>query len=607
MTMAEPIEAQVRAARENAGVWLWEEGAFLRFTGKDVASWLQTQTTNNVEALAPGGGCANALLDRKGRLQAHFTLHRWEDDYWLITTAGQTEGLLKHLDAHLFIEDVAMEDASAELGHVVLEGPRASWILAEALGQDAVDAAAALPAESHACLPLEILGHQALCFRQSPAGGDGFLLVTQRTETRRFFDALLRAGASAGLTAVGPEAQEILRIEAGLPRWGRDMDSAFRIPETTLERTCVDYDKGCFLGQEVVARLRAYSSVKQALMGLECECAADALPPHGEALYLAAPSGAEAANASPETPKKVGQIMSRTYSPTLGRVIALAYLDRDHRTPHRRPRLAGPSGDKPFNATVKVLPFYEAPAPAARAERLYHQALERFEQDASDEDRGAIDLLKEAILLKPDYEDAYEALGVILNRQGHVDEAIRYMRRLAAMNPNCVMAHTNLSVFYMTKGMIQEAEEEKAQAAVLQMKHAREARKAGEIAAEERARIEREARERIGMFQEVLELDPSDPLATYGLGAAYMQLQEYGDAIPWFSRAAETQKDYSAAFLNLGKCLEFTGRVEEAADAYRKGIEAANRKGDLMPMREMERRLKHLPTGPEEAKPAGSG
>ncbi|MCL4216136.1 MAG: tetratricopeptide repeat protein, partial [Candidatus Hydrogenedentes bacterium] len=85
-----------------------------------------------------------------------------------------------------------------------------------------------------------------------------------------------------------------------------------------------------------------------------------------------------------------------------------------------------------------------------------------------------------------------------------------------------------------------------------------------------------------------------DPLATYGMGAAYIQLEEFAKAVPYLERATQVQKDYSAAYLNLGKCHEFLGNAEDARATYLKGIEAANRKGDLMPLREMERRLKGL-------------
>jgi tetratricopeptide (TPR) repeat protein len=168
------------------------------------------------------------------------------------------------------------------------------------------------------------------------------------------------------------------------------------------------------------------------------------------------------------------------------------------------------------------------------------------------------------------------------------------MNRLKELNPNCLMAHSNLSVFYLAKGMIEEAEIAKAQSAVLQMQNATDERKAKEIAAEERERIQNEAQDRIEMFKEVLEIDEDDPVATFGLGKAYVQLNQYENAIPHLIHATEVQKDFSAAFLDLGKCYEFLEKNDLALETYAEGIAVASKKGDLMPMREMERRQKSL-------------
>ncbi|MCC6153122.1 MAG: tetratricopeptide repeat protein, partial [Candidatus Hydrogenedentes bacterium] len=426
--------------------------------------------------------------------------------------------------------------------------------------------------------------HQVLAFRISETGEDGYLFVTQQGEAQPLLESLLDAGKDFGITEVGDAALDVLRIEAGIPRFGIDMDTTNRMPETTLERDAVSYDKGCYLGQEVIAKLRAYSSVKQALVGLILE--SGAFPPINSALRI---NGQEA-----------GSLKSSTYSPTLQQNIALAYLDRDFRTPGSVLEFSGQSqadADQAtfsFRARVVILPFYSAPSREERAQFLYEKALQHFERDEHDQDDSAIRLLQEALLLAPAFEDAYEALGVILNRHHRVDEAIHYMQILARLNPDSVMAHTNLSVFYVAKGMIPEAEDEKAKAAVLQMKHARKSREAEEIAAEERERIRREAIERIAMFKEVLEFDPDDPLATFGTGMAYIQLNDYDSALPHLQRATQVQKDYSVAYLNLGKCLEFLQRTDEARIAYNSGIESAARKGDLMPLREMERRLKSL-------------
>ena len=572
------IAEEVRAVRTEVGVWMRDDYTFVRITGPDAATWLQSQTTNDVEALESGQGHHNALLDRQGRLQGHFTLHRWEDEYWMLVESAQSAHLLEQLDAHLFIEDVQIEETGGELDQIVLQGPQVLPFLASIMDNDMVAGSALLPREPHGVHPVEILTYDVLAFNASPTGEDGYVFAIERGKGQRLMADFL--GVSEGqVRVVLPDALDVLRIEAGIPKFGSDMDTSHVIPETTLERDCVSYEKGCYLGQEVVARLKAYGSVKRALMGLVFQ-EMDDIPAAGMEINLDG--------------KQIGVLTSSCLSSTLDAPIALAYLDRDHRSPGTVLDIRlGDSAD-PLRAEVRVLPMYAATSKEERAHALYDNALELFQADLSDEDTSAIELLVEAMLLDPDFEDAYEVLGVILHRQGRTDDAIRMMQRLAELNPDCLMAHTNLSVFYVAKGMIQEAENEKAKSAVIEMQNISDAHAARLVAEEERQRLEEEARERIGMFEEVLEIDPDDPVATFGLGKAYVQLGQYEDAVTHLRHATEVQKDFSAAYLDLGKCHEFLGQVPDAMTVYGEGIAVASRKGDLMPLREMERRRKSL-------------
>jgi len=563
MSASPDIAAEVRAVRTALGLWLRDDHTFVRITGADAAAWLQSQTTNDVLALNPGDGHHNAALDRQGRLQAHFTLHRWADEIWMLVERAQWPHLREHLDAHLFLEDAKMEETGDELDQLVIQGPQSLPVLANVLGTDHVATNDLLPSASHGVHPVELAGIEVLAFHESLTSEDGYILILEKGKGRALLEELLSRAHELGHEAVevSSEAQEVLRIEAGLPRFDTDIDATQVIAETALDRDCVSYTKGCYLGQEVVARLKTYGSPKRALMGL-----VSAKPFAGESKVLS----------------------SACFSPTLNAHIALALLDRDHRTPGTVIDIGG------VQAEVRALPFYEAPSREARAQSLYDEALRLFQRDPDDIDPAAISLLEEALLLHPRFEDAYEVLGVILHRQNRTDDAIRIMRQLVVLNPDCLMAHTNLSVFYVAKGLIPEAEEEKAKAAVLQIQRAGAERAAHEAAAKERVRLEAEARERIGMFKEVLDIDPDDPLATYGLGKAYIQLNQFADALPYLERATQLQKDYSAAWLDYAKCHEFLGHHTEAAAAYQSGIAAAARKGDLMPLREMERRLKAL-------------
>jgi folate-binding protein YgfZ len=565
------ILSEIAAVRAHVGVCLREDYTVLQFTGKDVASWLHAQTTNDINGLLSGQGNLNALLDRKGRMQCVFSVHRFEDEYWVVIEKAQKAGLLARMDSHLFLEDVTCTDVGEETPQVVVTGPRTVPLLHAITGQEA------FPEAPYSFVPMILDDHEVIAFRMSDFGEDGFVMVPAPGESRAVCELLLDKGHEFLASPMSAAAQDALRVEAGHPRYGLDYDEKVIISETPFEREAVSYTKGCYMGQEVVARLKSYGSPKQALVGLVS--GQDVAPPRPGSLLRV-------------NDKKVGEVRSSVFSPTLDQWIAMAYLDRDHRTPGTV--YAFTSEEGPYEAEMTPLPFREARTRRALAESLYAQALDLFEQDAQDEDDSVVQLLEEAVVLAPDYEDAYEVLGVVLHRHHRLDEAIHYMKALARINPSCVMAHTNLSVFYVAKGMIQEAEDEKALAEQLEMKHQLDEKQAALAAKAERQRLRAEAEERIGMFQEVLEIDPEDPIATMGLGSAYMQLERYEEALDPLRVAVKVKKDYSAAFLKLGTCLEQLGRLEEAAEAYRQGIEVAGRKGDLMPLREMERRVKAM-------------
>lgn len=574
---------EILAVRNNFGLWTSSEDTVLRFSGKDAGTWLHAQTTNHVATLETGQGTRNALLDRTGRLLTVFTVYRWEDEYWVVAPRAETPAIEARMASHLFLEEVQMEDVGGGAKHLHIEGPRTLIFLDAIMGGGKLSNARNLPQKALHVAPAKILGHEVLVFRDTLSGEDGFCIVPGPGEDDVLFAKLMDHAPEFMGIEISAGAIDTLRIEAGNARCGVDSGANRVINETPFEASAVAYDKGCYLGQEVVARLKAYGTPKTSLVGLISADPATHFPAPGTALM------AEGV--------RVGELCSSTYSPTLGAWLALAYMDRSHRVPGAKLSLTTTESAEVLHVEICVLPAVHGKTREGFALTLYDDALEHFERDVNDEDDAGITLLKQAILLAPNFEDAYEALGVILHRHHRVDEAIHYMKLLAQLNPNCVMAHTNLSVFYVSKGMIAEAEAEKALANQLEFKRELDARGAAKAAEAERARIRAEAEERIGMFKEVLEIDPEDPIATMGLGSAYMQLDDYAAAIPPLEAAVRVKKDYSAAYLNLGKCHEFLGQRDAAIAAFRAGIEAASRKGDLMPLREMERRLRALEGG----------
>ncbi|MFN2370864.1 MAG: tetratricopeptide repeat protein, partial [Candidatus Krumholzibacteriia bacterium] len=427
-----------RRARTAQLAWAWDEapalGALL-VAGPDAVAFLQAQLTSDVAALAPGAGQLSARLDRKGALAAWFSLHRLPDQgqpfpsYLLILPRAGIAPLAADLGQYVIAQDVLLEDVSGEFAGVVVQGP---------------DAAAPLAGLAGLGVRAEASGWT---IARSFTGDPGFLRLAPR------------GAAAADLPAAdGADGRDLatawhwLRVEAGWPQVGIDLAPGERVlPQTGLEDRTVSWTKGCYLGQEVVARIRTYGSVPQALRGLVlADLPGDALPalPVPGAI-LAGPDGA-----------KLGTWASGALSIAWEHPVALAYLGREQRAPGTRLDVALADGGA-TTAEVILLPFHDATDQAARARRLHERAVHLFSRG---QDGRAVALLEEAVTLDPGYAEAYEALGVILGRGERFHEAIDVFRRLEEIAPDDPMVHTNLSLYYMKIGDKDEAERQKAAA-----------------------------------------------------------------------------------------------------------------------------------------------
>lgn len=301
------LDAQYRQLREECGLFDRSARGKLVLTGPDVAEYLQGQLTNDIEALAPGEGCYAALLDRKGHVQADMRVlrvpavpfqeitegkHGGSSDggFWLDTEPEALEAARRHLQTYRIGREVEVADLTAERGILSLIGPRSAEI------------AAAAPLPEHACRQVSVHGVECLL-----AGARGGLdLIADRAGAGRLRAALTEAGAAE----VGAEAVEILRIEAGTPRFGAEMSAATMPAEAGIVERAVSFDKGCYIGQEPVARLHYRGKPNRRLRGLRLSAPA----PAGSSLGLGG--------------KEVGRIGSACVSPARG-PIALAIVRRE--------------------------------------------------------------------------------------------------------------------------------------------------------------------------------------------------------------------------------------------------------------------------------------
>ena len=574
MTERMPPDEAARRARAAGIVTSWTSEASHAATlgvvlaeGPDAGRFLHSQLTQDVLGLTPGGGRFAARVSRTGHVEHLLSVHRDAHDpnrFYLVTEATDAARLLADLDGALFSDDLVLR-AHPVQRWVLAVGPRVPAALDAAVGatrwSDANDG-------DNAPLP-----GQGLAIRRA-AGGDPGVCLLDPSEA--IVDALRDALEVRGGAFLDAEtfaaALEALRVEAGVARLGPETAGKRRLlPETGMETSTVSYSKGCYLGQEVIARVRTYGSVPHLLRALLTETDASFLPPVGAPLTL-------------DDGAVIGAIASRAQVPSRAGWVALAYLDRAHRTPGATWRLQGPAGV--WTATVAALPLHAAADTAARVAQRYDGAIRKF---ASGDVEGALRDLEEVLVLDPSFADAYEVLGVILGKAGRTHEAIDLFRRLEEVAPDEPLVHTNLSVYYMQLGDKETAEAEAGKATLKQM--ARASGRSGRVDTDVEAGKRKDAARKRTMFEKVLSFDPDDGIANFGLGQALLILGEVDAAVASLERAVEVEPNNSAAHAALGRALERAERTHDAVSAYQRGLQVASRRGDLMPLREMEHRL----------------
>lgn len=297
------IDAQYRQLREECGALDRSARGKLLVEGAEAAEYLQGQLTNDVEALALGEGQYAALLDRKGHMQADMRLLNLSGvplrdivretntgAFWIDTEPEAIEAARRHLEMYKIGREVEVADVSATGAIISLVGPRSAEL------------AGSPPLSEHDSEQVTVEGIDCLAVGTA----FGIDLITAAEDRER----LLAALAGAGAPEVGPEAVEILRLETGTPRFGSEMDTATMPAEAGIVERAVSFSKGCYIGQETVARLHYKGKPNRHLRGLRLSAPADP----GAGLWLGE--------------KEVGKLGGSGVSPAHG-PIALAIVRRE--------------------------------------------------------------------------------------------------------------------------------------------------------------------------------------------------------------------------------------------------------------------------------------
>ena len=336
------VEEEYQALHGGAGLVDLSHRGRLLVRGKDAPRFLHGMVTNEVKELGIGQGNYSFVLDPKGHILADARVLRLDAERYLIDCEPQLlEVIRRQLDDHIIADAVELEDQSAQLACVAVEGPQAGEVIRGAMGVEVPE----MRAYEHVYFD----DRKTRLVRASASGADGYLMLASPGMAAEFWRGAMKLATEAqraqritdeqnkiAVWPVGFEALEIRRIERGTLRYGVDMD-AKTLPQETGQLHAISFTKGCYIGQETVERIHSRGHVNRQMVGLrfreQCEMAREMM-----VLVKGHPSGFTT---------------SVAYSPALGRTIALAYLRSDNAAPGTAVQVNNQDGE------VAELPFGE--------------------------------------------------------------------------------------------------------------------------------------------------------------------------------------------------------------------------------------------------------
>jgi folate-binding protein YgfZ len=319
--------AEHSALRQGVGFLDLSFRSRLCLTGADRVRFLHGQVTNDIKSLPPGAGCYAALATAKGKMESDLYIFRLSEELLLDFEPGLTERISGRLESFIVADDVQLTDVAPHYGLLSLQGPNAG--------------AAALALEVFSELPAKPLGFVSVT---APKLGEVYLMNQPRLGTVGFdlfvpvaslgvVAERLLAAVNLGGCPAGWQALETARIEAGIPRFGQDMDETTLPLECGIEARAVSYSKGCYIGQEIINRVHTHGHVTKELRSLRLADSLKALPDKGDKLFHAG--------------KEAGYITSAAWSPALKANIALGYVRREANAPGTELTLRTPASDSP--------------------------------------------------------------------------------------------------------------------------------------------------------------------------------------------------------------------------------------------------------------------
>jgi tRNA-modifying protein YgfZ len=288
-------------ALRSAAAWLdLSSRGKIIVAGEDRARLLHAMTTNQIQQLQPGEGCYAFFLNAQGRILTDANVFCRQDDFLLDVEPETREPLLQHLDKYIIADDVTVDDAASRIATLDLEGPEA-LALAARMG---VTISENQPEKPWA----HTLWSGVVVARVSFTGAPGLRFFIPTDQKPRVMELLQKAGArEAGL-----DAARVVRLEHFKPRFGEDIFTT-TLSQETQQMHALNFNKGCYIGQEIVERVRSRGLVHRLLAGVEIDSME--VPAPDTRLF--------------QGEDDIGKMTSAAFSPALGKVVGLAYVRRE--------------------------------------------------------------------------------------------------------------------------------------------------------------------------------------------------------------------------------------------------------------------------------------
>jgi folate-binding protein YgfZ len=342
------IRAERAALRETAGVLDLSFRSRICLTGGDRVRFLHGQVTNDIKRLRPGEGCYAAITTAKGKMESDLNIYALQDELLLDFEPDLTAAISQRLERYIVADDVQVLDVAPHYGLLSVQGPKSSTVV------EALKIFTELPEGPFDSIKISdvtlgeiyLMNQPRIDLPESGAHGvtrptRGFDLFVPTGSLGAVADKLIAAAKSVGGRACGWDAFEMARIEAGVPRFGADMDEGNIPLECGIEARAVSYNKGCYIGQEVINRIHSIGHVNKELRGLRLADDLKTLPAKGDKLFHGG--------------KEVGYVTSAVKSAALEANIALGYVRREANTPGTELVLRSAAGEA--KALIVELPF----------------------------------------------------------------------------------------------------------------------------------------------------------------------------------------------------------------------------------------------------------